>query len=171
MPSLESNGRGRSWWRHWLPMVAVAGLIHAALGLAGQGSESPAPTISPETLSSWLIQDDPPLLLDTRGRAAYLAGIIPGALDAGTDPAGYLPDSRGGGVVPILEPGVDPAAWISRLVGFGYRVWTLDGGLPAWRAAGLPVVNPQASFAQPGSHPFVIPRGLCGMNTPADRFD
>jgi hypothetical protein len=71
----------------------------------------------------------------------------------------------------ILAPGVDPTPWDQRLVGFGYRVRALDGGLAAWRAAGLTVVRPEAGFARPGTVPFVIPRGLCEMNTPADRFD
>ncbi|WP_162008600.1 rhodanese-like domain-containing protein [Thermochromatium tepidum] len=151
-------------------MVAVAALVYVIVGTAGTDRGRPLPTLSPETLSNRLTQDRPPLVLDTRGRTAYLTGTIPGALDAGTDPAGYLPDSRGGEVVLIIEPGTDPAPWMNRLLGFGYRVEVLAGGLSAWRAAGLPVVDPQSSFARPGSRPFVIPRGLCEMNTPADRF-
>jgi rhodanese-related sulfurtransferase len=152
-------------------VLAFASLALLALALAAPTGGQPTSTLDPKALSAWLVQDAPPLLLDTRGRAAYLAGTILGALDAGTDPAGYLPDSRGGNVVLILESGADPASWTARLAAFGYQAQILAGGLPAWRAAGLPVVNPEASFARPGSHPFVIPRGLCEMNTPADRFD
>lgn len=166
----KSRRRGRSPWRQWRLVLALVALVHVIVGAAGEDSGPSTPTLNPETLSSRLVQDEPPLVLDTRGRAAYLTGTIPGALDAGTDPAGYLPDSRGGNAVLIVEPGTDPAPWMNRLLGFGYRVQVLGGGLPAWRAAGLPVVNPQAGFATPGSRPFVIPRGLCEMNTPADRF-
>ena len=162
-------GRLDPWRRSRL--LALASLALLALVLAVPTGGQPMPTLGPEALSAWLVRDAPPLLLDTRGRAVYLAGTLPGALDAGTDPAGYLPDSRGGDAVLILEPGTDPAPWITRLAAFGYQTQILAGGLSAWRAAGLPVVSPEASFARPGSHPFVIPRGLCEMNTPADRFD
>jgi rhodanese-related sulfurtransferase len=116
---------------------------------------------------------DPPLVLDVRGRAAYLAGTIPGALDAGTEPAGFLPDGRGGAVVLVMSYPPDPerlAGWVRRLANAGHVVRLLEGGLPAWRRAGLAVETAHESFVRPGTVPFVIPRGLCEQNEPAQVF-
>lgn len=109
----------------------------------------------------------PPLILDLRDADAYSVGTIPGALRGGFDPEGFLPDGRGGTAV-LIEPGDAPrrAAWARRLRGAGYTVLVLAGGFSAWRAAGLPVETP-GGFAVPGTTPFIIPRGLCEQNEPA----
>jgi len=133
--------------------------------------EGAVPMIAPDQLSTWLDGADPPLLLDVRGRVAYRAGSLPGALDAGADPAGFLPDGRGGDVVLLMEEGAPTEPWHARLANFGYRVHVLAGGLEAWRAAGLPTSIAEASFVRPGTVPFVIPRGICEMNEPAEVFD
>ena len=86
--------------------------------------------------------------------------------DVGPNPEGFLPDSRGGEAVLILEPGIDAAPWGARLSGFGYQVQVLDGGM----AAGLPVASPESSFVRPGSVPFIVPRGQCEMGTPSESF-
>lgn len=112
----------------------------------------------------------PPLILDLRDADAYSAGTIPGALRGGFDPEGFLPDGRGGTAV-LIEPGdaSRQAAWARRLRGAGYAVFVLEGGFSAWRAAGLPVETP-GSFAVPGTVPFIIPRGLCEQNEPAQEY-
>jgi rhodanese-related sulfurtransferase len=126
--------------------------------------------IDPVPLARWLDGRDPPLLLDVRRRVDYLQGTIPGALDAGTDPAGFLPDSRGGEVVLLTDDDTQTESWRVRLTAFGYRVHVLRGGLVAWRAAGLPAEQPAGGFIRPGTVPFVIPRGICEMNEPAEVF-
>jgi len=110
-------------------------------------------------------------MLDVRGRTIYREGSIPGALNAGTDPAGFLPDGRGGDVVLILAPGTLVEPWRARLADYRYRVYLLAGGMSAWRAAGLPEEKPEMSYTKPGSVPFVIPRGLCELNEPSQSFD
>ena len=144
----------------------------AILLLVATVAGADAVKVSAEELMRWLDQAEPPLLLDIRGREAYLSGTLPGALDAGSNPAGYLPDNRGGEVV--LITGVPPprnlAGWTRRLERVGHRVHVLAGGLAAWRAAGGEVVDPEESFTRPGSVPFVIPRGLCEMNEPAQVY-
>lgn len=127
--------------------------------------------IEPLALDAWLDQKDSPLILDVRGRSAYLDGSLPGALDAGTDPMGFLPDSRGGDVVIISAPGQPLQAWYTRLVDYGHRVQVLRGGIDNWRAAELPVERAENSYTKPGTVPFVIPRGLCELNEPAEIFD
>lgn len=127
--------------------------------------------VSPQALVDWMNRVDIPLLLDIRGRAAYLEGTLSGALDVGTDPAGFLPDSRGGDAVLISTSNQDLEPWQARLVDYGYRVHVLDGEIADWRAGGLPVVSPEESFVRPGTVPFVIPRGICELNEPAEVFD
>lgn len=109
----------------------------------------------------------PPLILDLRDADAYSAGTIPGALRGGFDPEGFLPDGRGG-IAVLIEPGdaSRQAAWARRLRGAGYTVLVVAGGFSAWRAAGLPAETP-GGFAVPGRTPFIIPRGLCEQNEPA----
>jgi thiosulfate/3-mercaptopyruvate sulfurtransferase len=154
-------------------VVASASRSLAMLGCcvlaAAAWSQDPT-TVSPQALSKRLAGPNPPLVMDTRGRAAYLEGSVSGALDVGPDPAGFLPDSRGGEAVLVLEPGADPTPWSERLIGFGYRVQALETGMPGWRAAGLPVATPESSFVRPGSVPFVVPRGQCEMTAPAESF-
>ena len=149
----------------WLLALLSLIRVTAASETAGLGS------IDALALFRWLDTPDPPLLLDVRGRKAYLSGSVPGALDAGKDPAGFLPDSRGGDVVLILAEGVEPEPWRERLADFGYRVHILAGGMGAWRAAGFTVEKPAEGFVQPGTVPFLIPRGICELNEPAEVYD
>lgn len=127
--------------------------------------------VAPQALADWMNRPNPPLLLDIRGRAAYLDGTVSGALDTGIDPAGFLPDGRGGDAVLISAPTQDFEPWYARLADYGYRVHVLNGGIADWRAGGLPVERPETSFVRPGTVPFVIPRGICELNKPAEVFD
>ncbi len=131
-------------------------------------------SISAARLQSWLEKDNPPLVLDVRGKELYQAGTLPGAVNAGRDPLGYLPDDSKEPVVLILpdEAGAEfAAAWRRRLADAGHEVWVLDRGLDGWKAAGGTVVIYDASYAKPGRVPFVIPRGLCEGNEPAQIYE
>jgi thiosulfate/3-mercaptopyruvate sulfurtransferase len=145
-------------------------LVFGGWVLAAVAWGQTVPTLSPQTLAGQLAGPNPPQVLDARGRAAYLEGSLAAAQDVGPNPEGFLPDSRGGKAILILEPGIDPAPWRARLSDFGYQVHVLDGGMAAWRAAGLPVENPESSFVRPGSVPFIVPRGQCEMGTPSESF-
>ena len=145
-------------------------LAFGAWVLAAAAWGQTLPTLSPQVLAGQLAGPTPPRVLDTRGRAAYLEGSLAAAQDVGSNPEGFLPDSRGGEAVLILEPGIDPAPWLARLSGFGYQIHVLDGGMAAWRAAGLPVESPESSFVRPGSVPFIVPRGQCEMGTASESF-
>ena len=131
-------------------------------------------TIFAPELRNWLDGPEPPLVLDVRGRADYLSGTLPGAVNAGRDPKGYLPESGEEPVVVILPADADTAllnAWQRRLFDAGHRAWFLVGGLDAWKEVGGDVVVPEAGYAKPGRIPFVIPRGLCEGNEPAHVFE
>ncbi len=126
--------------------------------------------ISAEKLQVWLDGIDPPLVLDVRGKESYQKGSLPGAVNAGRDPLGYLP---GNGkepvvlVVPVAADGRFIEAWRHRLADAGHRVWILDSGFDGWKAVGGTVVVPDVTYTEPGRVPFVIPRGLCERNDPA----
>ena len=130
-------------------------------------------TLAPQELVSWLRSADPPLVIDVRGREAYQAGTLDGALDAGLDPAGYLPDGRGGPLVLLAPPrwgDTERSRWVTRLESARHRVYLLEGDVTAWRAAGLVLISPDSSYVRPGTVPFIIPRGLCESNEPAHRY-
>jgi rhodanese-related sulfurtransferase len=125
-------------------------------------------------LAHWLTRaQDAPLVLDVRGPAEYRQGTLPGAVNAGSDPAGFLPPGDGQAIVLVLPQPADPAqleAWQRRLTSAGHRVHVLAGGLSAWRRAGLAMETPVDSHARPGMVPFVVPRGICEHKEPAQTF-
>ncbi|AKH20983.1 rhodanese-like domain-containing protein [Sedimenticola thiotaurini] len=147
----------------------VACLLMGSVALSSQWE-----TVSAQALIAWLDTTEPPLVLDVRGRAAYHAGTIPGALNGGLEPKGYLPDGSGGALVLLTPEGADhvlTTAWVTRLVDAGHQVRVLQGGLAAWLAAGGEMETPEFSYTRPGSVPFLIPRGLCEGGEPAHVFE
>ncbi len=142
--------------------------------LSGAGVGEVPASVSASELARRLQQGaDPPLVLDVRGDQAMRDGTIPGALNVGTNPDGFLPPATNQLIVLLVSQPVDPAlvrAWAGRLQAAGHPVSVLEGGLPAWRAAGLTVAPREQSYVRPGTVPFVVPRGLCEMNEPAQEF-
>lgn len=154
--------------KRMLPVLAVW-----AVATLGWAADSP-PAITVEALERRMMAGDLPMVLDVRGSAMHLAGTIPGAIGAGTDPRGFLPDGRPGEAVLLTGPATDAEAawrWYHRLTGYQLSVTILEGGMDAWAARGLPVEAPSEAFSRPGQVPFTIPRGLCEMNTPAKAFE
>ena len=150
--------------------LTVLFLLSGGAAFSSQKVES----ITAASLINWLDAPDPPLILDVRGRHAYLSGTLPGAFDAGSDPLGYLPDHSGDPVVLLASETLDPAlieSWRTRLVDAGHAVWLLSGGMSAWVDAGGEIEKPETSYAQPGRAPFLIPRGLCERGEPAQVFE
>lgn len=155
--------------------VLLVGVLLAACLLFRAGAVSSQwRSLSAAQLLAWMDSPEPPLVLDVRGRAAYHAGTIVGALNAGMDPKGYLPGGEGGGVVLLLpEDAADAVvtAWSDRLTDAGHQVWVLQGGLLRWVEAGGETETPEFSYTRPGSVPFLIPRGLCEGGEPAHVFE
>lgn len=130
--------------------------------------------ISAVKLRVWLDEVNPPLVLDVRGGEAFRVGTVPGAVNAGRDPMGYLPDDSKEPVVLVVSEEADAKlidAWGRRLSDAAHEVWILRSGLSGWKAAGGSVEVPEVTYAKPGRVPFVIPRGLCEGNDPAQVFE
>ena len=151
--------------------IIVLLILLAAPVTAGSPAIKPIGALQ---LMTWLDSPDPPLVLDVRGRQAYLAGTLPGAFEAGRDPMGYLPDHGGDPVVLLTPQALDPerlATWATRLADAGHPVWLLTDGMAAWIEGGGPIEQPDDAYAQPGRVPFLIPRGLCEGGEPAQVFE
>ncbi len=132
-----------------------------------------ADVITAGALQQRIAAGDALLLLDIRGRDLSTVETLPGALHGGRDPAGYLPDNRGGELVLISGEGTTPEqleAWVRRLEQANFRVFILQGGIEGWKAAGGALVSTGGGYHKPGSLPFVVPRGLCEANEPAQVF-
>jgi len=153
-----------------LGLVIAAVLASSAAGAAPDAATGISAAQLTELLEAG---GDVPLVLDVRGLEAHREGTIPGALHVGMDPAAYLPTVSERIVVLVLPEPYTAAylgAWVRRLGNAGYLVRRLEGGMPAWRAAGLPVSTPEHVYSRPGTVPFVVPRGLCEMEEPAQEF-
>jgi len=131
-------------------------------------------SITAESLLSWMDASRPPLVLDVRGRSAYRTATVAGAIDAGLDPSGYLPDDSTNAVVLIIPVDADSEfieAWFKRLANAGHKVWILEHGFAAWTEAGGPIDSFEATYILPGTVPFTVPKGICHGNTPALIFE
>ncbi len=113
----------------------------AAITAAAPQSE----LIGPGALREALAGTEPPLVVDVRDASEYAAGHVAGALSL---PLGEL-EARLGELTedrPIVtycnmhQRGISRGERAAELLhGHGRAAMTLDGGYPAWRAAGLPV--------------------------------
>ncbi len=145
-------------------------VLAAAISFSAQAQS----LISADQLKVLLESDVPQQLLDIRGYQAYRAGTIKGAVNAGSDPKGYLPDRSNGSVVLIVPEGFDESflqAWRMRLEVAHDRLYLLEGGVGAWQSAGYEIEVISDAYKESGTVPFVVPRGLCEMGTPAQRFE
>src|SRR5579875_1867356 len=85
-------------------------------------------------------------VIDVRPVRDYAAGHVPGSLaiplrEAFATWLGWLVPDPAIPLAFVLGPGQDPAeaAWQALKIGYENLAGTLAGGMPAWRAAGLPV--------------------------------
>lgn len=116
---------------------------------SGPNSSPAAPMISVRELHAWQMipAEVRPAILDVRTRDEYASGHIP---RAGNLPFEQLPQLVS--ELPISRPVVTCCTMQHRgssrseraahlLNDHGFRAWVLDGGIPAWSAATLPLVS------------------------------
>ncbi len=149
-------------------------LLVTSLSVAVLNAQESWQSISADTLQTW-IQDGKNLeIIDVRGKSAFYSGTIQGAINAGSDPKGYLPSDHSDPIVLIIPYPVNAlvtAQWIARLQHDDDQVSVLDGGIEAWLARGGELVKPENYYTRPGTVPFLIPKGLCEDGEPAQVFE
>jgi len=122
------------------------------LRLPGENRRGPAvvrsmPALTPLTPGQVLaIHDRGGQVIDVRPVPAYAAGHVPGSLsialrDAFATWLGWLVPDPAAPLVIVADPAQDlgEAIWQALKIGYGNLAGTLDGGMPAWEAAGQPV--------------------------------
>lgn len=128
----------------WLAIGLLIALAAAAAG----------PVISPGDLAGRLQAPNPPLVVDVRTPAEFLEGHIAGAINIAHDeiaarwPA--LNIARNEEFIVYCGTGRRAGLAQQALEALGYmRTRILDGGVEAWKKAGLPVVTDSGSATSP----------------------
>jgi rhodanese-related sulfurtransferase len=128
--------------------VPIRALVIAVLiGWAAAASSEPevpaeAPSITATELSARRASDAAPLVIDVRSAEEYAAGHIPGAVNIPYDEvaARISEIDAPHGVALYCMVGPRARKGEAALLGAGYTsVLHLEGGLAAWKEAGLPV--------------------------------
>lgn len=101
-----------------------------------------APSIAPSELSARRATDRAPIVIDVRTREEYASGHIPGALNIPFDQVAEriseIDAPHGVALYCMIGPRARKGE--AALLGAGYTsVLHIEGGLAAWKAAGLPV--------------------------------
>src|SRR5215831_626827 len=106
------------------------------------GAPAPAPLTAPQVRA---LQNDGGQVIDVRPARDYAAGHVPGSLaiplrDAFATWLGWLADPAAPLAI-VAGPGQDleEVAWQALKIGYENLAGTLAGGMPTWRAGGLPV--------------------------------
>jgi len=106
-----------------------------------------APPLAPLTSGQvYALRNDGGQVIDVRPVSAYGAGHIPGSLaiplrEAFAAWLGWLVPDPAVPLVIVADPGQDrtEVTWQALKIGYENLAGTLDGGLPAWEAAGHPI--------------------------------
>jgi len=126
--------------RFAIAIVVAALLTTAALAEGPKPTE--APSISAEELHKQRESGTAPAVIDVRTADEFASGHIPGAINIPHDQVAQhideLDSSRGVALYCMVGPRARKGE--SALLAAGYmKVFHLEGGLAAWKAAGLPV--------------------------------
>ncbi|WP_278262179.1 pyridoxal-phosphate dependent enzyme [Nocardia sp. AG03] len=110
---------------------------------AAPGPEDLAPSLSPAELAD-LDRTGRPTVVDTRGAMAYRVGHVPGAVNIRDDQlddllAQGIPFPRSRPVVFVCPVGETSQRFAAVTRRAGFDAFSLDGGIVAWRDAGLPL--------------------------------
>ncbi len=124
-------------------IIALALLATTATPVhADPATSTEAPTITPTELSAQQKSGHAPLVIDVRTAAEFATGHIPGALNIPFDEVADRIDDvdAPNGVALYCMMGPRARKGEAALLASGYdSVLHIDGGLAAWKSAGLPV--------------------------------
>jgi len=125
-----------------LLLSLITFLFLAPLALGDPKIPAEAPNITPTELAARQTSGDAPVVIDVRTAAEFATGHIPGALNIPFDQvADRISEVQApNGVALYCMMGPRARKGESALLSAGYTsVLHIDGGLSAWKAAGLPV--------------------------------
>ncbi len=123
-------------------IAIVVGAIVATAAFAEHPESAEAPSISAASLHARRQAGTAPVVIDVRTPEEYLSGHIPGAVNVPFDQVAQriaeVDASHGVALYCMVGPRARKGE--SALLAAGYaKVFHLEGGLAAWRAAGLPI--------------------------------
>lgn len=153
------------------PLAVLVLILGRGLpGLADSGQPLPdLPEMTVETYAR-VHHDESVLTVELRSDAAIGAAMFertlrPAAIDR-------VPERCEAVLVMDETTARDEAARAAeRLAGTGCRLFRLQGRAEDWIAAGIAAPAEPRRRIRPGDVPFVVPRGLCESNPPAQVFD
>ena len=127
---------------HWtrLTIAIVLGVLIETVGTAADPKE--APRVTPAELAALRESGVAPVVIDVRSSEEYASGHIPGAVnipfDQVADRIAEVDAPHGVALYCMIGPRARKGE--SALLAASYpKVFHLEGGLAAWKAAGLPV--------------------------------
>ena len=110
---------------------------------AGETESGPAPSVSVADLSRQLQTGNAPIVVDVRSAEEFATGHIPGALNIPFQEIGehtaHLDSPTGVALYCMVGPRARKAEEALVAAGYGAAIHHIDGGLAAWKEAGLPV--------------------------------
>ena len=123
-------------------LLASLTFLIASASAADPEAPPTAPSLAPEALHALREQGKAPVVIDVRTQAEFEAGHIPGAVHIPFDEVAQriATVDAPNGVALYCMVGPRARKGEARLLASGYAsVFHLEGGLAAWRSAGLPV--------------------------------
>ncbi len=123
-------------------IAIVLGALVATVAFAEDPESTKVPSISAAELHAWGESGAAPVVIDVRTPNEYASGHIPGAINIPFDQVAQriaeIETPQGVALYCMVGPRARMGE--SALLAAGYqRVLHLEGGLAAWKAAGLPI--------------------------------
>ena len=127
-------------------IVMVVGALVATAAFGDDPEPAKAVSISVAELNARHESGTAPIVIDVRTAGEYASGHIPGAINIPFDQVGQrvaeIETTRGAALYCMFGPRAEEGE--SALLAVGYeKVFHIEGGLAAWKAAGLPVEDAQ----------------------------
>ena len=123
-------------------IVMVVGALVSTVTFGGDSEPATAVSISPAELKVRRESGAAPIVIDVRTPNEYASGHIPGAINIPFDQVAQriteIESTEGVALYCMFGPRAQKGE--SALLAVGYeKVFHIEGGLAAWKAAGLPV--------------------------------
>lgn len=129
--------------KHWPLWVALVIIILLIIFEEMRGKMGGMPRLSSQELTQ-MINHDEGVVFDIRDKQAFESGHILGSINlplTGAEPNLKKLEGYKDKAIIIIHNGTAIPGTIVALSKNGYKIYTLMGGLTAWREAGLPLIK------------------------------